>query len=108
MTGSADVEALADALLAAVEEDIDLPHESPSDDAITTATMALRRLGIDFVRRYHRLDIDSEQTTFGSPVLFVAHHGFGGIFDLNVFATYAALEQLELDRPVTPLTHQLA
>ena len=32
----------------------------------------------------------------------------GAIFDLNVFATNAALDQLELDRPVTALTHQLA
>ena len=103
-----DVEAFADALLHAIADDLELPHESPSEDAIVTATMALRRLGIDFVRRYHRLGIDTETTTFDRPVLFVANHGFGGIFDLNVFATYAALEQLELDRPVTALTHQLA
>jgi hypothetical protein len=38
----------------------------------------------------------------------VANHGFGGIFDLNVFATGAAMEQMQLDRPVTILTHQLA
>ena len=40
--------------------------------------------------------------------LFVADHGFGGIFDLNVLAVGAALEELNLDRPVSFLTHQLA
>jgi 1-acyl-sn-glycerol-3-phosphate acyltransferase len=103
----ADVESFADALLSAIEEDLELLHGSPSV-ALTTAAMALRRLGTDFVRRYNRLAIDTERTTFDTPVLFVANHGFGGIFDLNVFATNAALEQLELDRPVTILTHQLA
>ena len=103
-----DVEELADAVLAAVEEDLERPHTAESDDPMATAAMALRRLGIDFVRRYNRLEIHTEQTTFDHPVLFVANHGFGGIFDLNVFATAAALEQLELDRPVTALTHQIA
>lgn len=100
----ADVETFADALLAAIE---DLPDVSPPH-AIATAATAMRRLGVDFVRRYHRLDVQVESSALGVPVLFVANHGFGGIFDLNVFATYAALDQLELDRPVTALTHQLA
>jgi 1-acyl-sn-glycerol-3-phosphate acyltransferase len=104
----ADVEELADALLAAVEEGIELPRDEDTNDALTTAAVALRRLGTEFVRRYHRLDIDAEQTEFSTPVLFVANHGFGGIFDLNVFATNATLDTLELDRPVTILTHQLA
>lgn len=41
-------------------------------------------------------------------MLFVANHGFGGIFDLNVFAVGATFEQLKLDRDVTILTHQVA
>ena len=102
-----DVEQFAEALLAAVEEQLNLPDVSPSH-AMATAAMALRQLGIEFVRRYNRLTVDVEPSALNGPVLFVANHGFGGIFDLNVFATYAALEQLELDRPVTALTHQLA
>jgi hypothetical protein len=105
----ADVERLADALLAAVEDDAtSLPPDTRIPDVLTTAAIAFRRLGIDFVRRYNRLDMDAEPTTFDSPVLFVANHGFGGIFDLNVFATGAALEQLQLERPLTILTHKLA
>ena len=102
-----DVETFAEALLAAIEERLDLPDVSPSH-AMATAAMRHAQFGVDFVRRYCRLEIDVERSTFDSPVLFVANHGFGGIFDLNVFATYAALDQLELDRPVTALTHQLA
>jgi len=103
----ADVETFADALLAAIEDNLDLTDISPSH-AMATAAMTMRRLGIDCVRRYNRLTVDIEPSALDSPVLFVANHGFGGIFDLNVFATYAAFDQLDLDRPVTALTHQLA
>jgi hypothetical protein len=66
---------------------------------LNTAALAFRRLGIDFVRRYNRLDVDTESSTFDGPVLFVANHGFGGIFDLNVFATGAALKRLSSTAP---------
>lgn len=68
----------------------------------------LRTLGIQWVRRYHRLDTQGELTTPNQPVLFVANHGFGGIFDLNVLAAMSVFDQLQLDRPVTFLTHQIA
>lgn len=103
-----DVEALSDALLAAVEEDAETGYRMGIPDAVLTAIGALRKLGIDFVRRYHRLEIDSNVALPEGPVLFVANHGFGGIFDLNVFSILAAFEDLELDRPVTALTHQIA
>jgi 1-acyl-sn-glycerol-3-phosphate acyltransferase len=104
-----DAELLADALLDAVEEDLQLPErdESSPPESMTTVGLVFRRVGSDFVRRYHRLEIQAEQSTLDSPVLFVANHGFGGIFDLNVFAICAALEQLEVDRPVTVLAHQM-
>jgi 1-acyl-sn-glycerol-3-phosphate acyltransferase len=63
------------------------------------------------VRTYHRLDVRGTSKSIGEldrPVLFVANHGFGGLVDLNVFATLAALDELNLTRPVTILTHQLA
>ena len=106
----ADVEQLADALLAAAEDSANTdagPGERVTE-VWRSAAFALRRLGIDFMRRYNRMEILAEPETFSGPVLFVANHGFGGIFDLNVFATGAAMEQLQLDRPVTILTHQLA
>lgn len=71
------------------------------------ARMPLHRPVIAAIRRYHRLTIDIEAPTPHSPVLFVANHGFGSVFDLNVYATLAALDRLELDRPVTALVHQL-
>jgi 1-acyl-sn-glycerol-3-phosphate acyltransferase len=40
--------------------------------------------------------------------LFVANHGFGGIFDLNVFAVLATFDSMGLDRPITMLSHQIA
>lgn len=105
---TSDAEALADAMLNAVEADVEADADEAMPDVLVTAMHAARRLGIDFVRRYNRLDIDTEASVFDTPVLFVANHGFGGIFDLNVFATGAALDQLDLDRPLTILTHQLA
>jgi 1-acyl-sn-glycerol-3-phosphate acyltransferase len=102
-----DVENLADALLQAVDH-LTAQGGEAIPDVLNVAAIAFRRLGIDFVRRYNRLDIAAAPDDFDGPVLFVANHGFGGIFDLNVFAAGAALEQLELDRPLTILTHQLA
>lgn len=103
-----DVESLSDAMLASVEEDAAKGSTAEIPDAVITAVGALRKLGIDFVRRYHRLEIDREVAVPEGPVLFVANHGFGGIFDLNVFSILATFEDLGLDRPVTALTHQIA
>lgn len=101
-----DVEDLADALLAAIEEGSE--DDEGSLDLVSGAALAFRRLGIEFVRRYNRLEIITDPGPLTDPVLFVANHGFGGIFDLNVFAVGAALERLQLDRDVTILTHQVA
>lgn len=105
-----DVENLADALLAAIEEgaEAESVDEESSPDLISGAAFAFRRLAIEFVRRYNRLDVTADVGTLSGPVLFVANHGFGGIFDLNVFAVGATFEQLKLDRDVTILTHQVA
>lgn len=105
-----DVEELADALLSAVEDEITSDETAPkrSPDAMHSAALAFQRLGLEFVRRNNRLDVTVEPQRLQQPVLFVANHGFGGIFDLNVFATGAAMEQMQLDRPVTVLTHELA
>lgn len=99
----AEVDRLADALLDAVEEGVE--QES---GVLDSALQTVRRMAIDFVRRYNRLEIELETTTLSDPVLFVANHGFGGIVDLNVLAVGAVLEELAVDRPVTFLTHQLA
>ena len=62
---------------------------------------AAHRLAVQFVKAYHRLEIARPTESITEPVLFVANHGFGGIFDLNVFAAFAAFEELRLDRPVS-------
>lgn len=104
-----DIENLADALLSAVEENAAADARADdSPDLLGTAAFALQRLAIEFVRRYNRLEISTQDEPITEPVLFVANHGFGGIFDLNVFAVGAAFEQLDLDRDVTILTHELA
>ncbi|MEU0496198.1 1-acyl-sn-glycerol-3-phosphate acyltransferase [Mycobacterium sp. NPDC006124] len=105
-----DVENLADALLTAIEQGAEAGSdgEESSPDLVGGAVFAFRRLAIEFVRRYNRLEVTAEPEGLTDPVLFVANHGFGGIFDLNVFAVAATFEGLELDRDVTILTHQLA
>lgn len=71
------------------------------------AVEAVRDLGVELVRRYNRLEITTTTQPIDGPALFVANHGFGGLFDLNNAATLAALNSLELDRPLTILAHQL-
>ena len=96
---------LSERVLAAVDKRL---SGGPGSDDLDAALAAFRHRAVEFVRRYHRLEVDIEVTALRKPVLFVANHGFGGIFDLNVLAANAALEDLKLDRPVTFLTHQLA
>ncbi len=74
----------------------------------TAVLRFLRRSGIELVRHYHRLDVRVDAPLPERPCLVVGNHGFGGIFDLNVFAVLGILDRLVTDRPVTVLTHQLA
>lgn len=81
----------------------------PTDEPARAALMrAAYTVGVETVRRYHRLEVSTPDRPIDESVLFVANHGFGGVFDLNVFAAYAAFSDLALDRPVTALTHQIA
>ncbi|WP_030168286.1 MULTISPECIES: 1-acyl-sn-glycerol-3-phosphate acyltransferase [Actinomycetes] len=65
-------------------------------------------MGIALARLYHRMETDQRAPTPTGPVLFVANHGFGGVFDLNVLAFASAYEQTGDRRSVTVLTHQIA
>jgi 1-acyl-sn-glycerol-3-phosphate acyltransferase len=84
------------------------PAGSASTPWGTAGMRFLRQVGIDLVRYYNRLEVRVEQVLPDRPCLIVGNHGFGGIFDLNVFAVLGTLDQLTGDRPVTALTHQLA
>jgi 1-acyl-sn-glycerol-3-phosphate acyltransferase len=75
---------------------------------IRGAVNGARRLASEAVRRYNRLEIIVDEPLPEQPSLLVANHGFGGLIDLNVFAIFAALDQMSLERPVTSLTHRLA
>lgn len=77
------------------------------------AGVALRRLFMvlgDAVARYTRLDYDGPDELPAAPALIVVNHGFGGLFDLNVFAFAALADRFGVDErtPATILTHQLA
>lgn len=77
-------------------------------DAIDAFLALARDIGIEAVKRYHRLSITIDAELPYEPTMIVGNHGFGGIFDLNVWAMLAALDELAPGRPVTFLTHQLA
>ena len=72
------------------------------------AVQALRSMGAAHLRRYHRHEVTTTGQLPAEPVLFVANHGFGGIGDLNVLATFAALDRVAPQRAVTTMCHQLA
>ena len=74
----------------------------------TTLIRTAHKMWVEAVRRYHRLEVNIPDRPIDEPVLFVANHSFGGVFDLNVFAAYAAFSDLAVDRPVIALTHQVA
>ncbi|MGU3294707.1 1-acyl-sn-glycerol-3-phosphate acyltransferase [Williamsia sp. M5A3_1d] len=68
---------------------------------IVGVTVAVARL-------YHRMEARLPEQMPCGPVLFVANHGFGGVFDLNVLAFASVYERLGDRRRVTILTHQIA
>ena len=68
---------------------------------------AVRDLYLQAVGHYHRHGVSIEEPIPDTPCLIVANHGFGGIFDLNIYATLAAL-RTATTRPVRALTHQMA
>lgn len=69
------------------------------------AGRALKDAGRKWARTYHRLEVQGELPKLDGPALFVANHGFGGITDVNVFATWAVEQDLGLDRPLVALGH---
>ncbi len=81
-------------------------REPDVPEGVSTALRAIQKLGVDFIRRYNRLEIEGGDLELDGPVLFVANHGFGGLFDLNVFAVLAAFTQMGIERDVTALAHQ--
>ncbi|MEH3156247.1 MAG: 1-acyl-sn-glycerol-3-phosphate acyltransferase [Gordonia paraffinivorans] len=83
-------------------------HTLTEADVLEAIATTLQAGGVEFVRRYNRLEIEAHEPPEDGPLLFVANHGFGGIFDLNVFALIAALTDMGLERPVTFLVHEIA
>lgn len=77
-------------------------------DATAAAVSLIRHVGTAALKVYHRLDVTVDEELPDRPCLIVGSHGFGGVVDLNVLATVAALDDLDERRPLTILTHQLA
>ncbi|WP_439032118.1 1-acyl-sn-glycerol-3-phosphate acyltransferase [Gordonia terrae] len=65
-------------------------------------------MSVAVARLYHRMETVQHGEIPDGPVLFVANHGFGGVFDLNVLAFASAYEKVGDGRRVTILTHQIA
>lgn len=80
----------------------------PLSPTATTAISGAQGVVAAYLRRYHRHEIDGHLEAPEEQVLFVANHGFGGLFDLNVAAVMATGHVLGVDRPLTSLVHQIA
>jgi 1-acyl-sn-glycerol-3-phosphate acyltransferase len=65
-------------------------------------------VSVAVAKRYHRMDVDLREAVPDEPVLFVANHGYGGAFDLNVLAFAAMYRLTGQSRRVSLLTHQIA
>lgn len=68
----------------------------------------MKTMGRMWVQSYHRLEVTGGLPKLDGPTLFVANHGFGGVNDVNVFATWVVERELELDRPLVALGHGMA
>ena len=83
-------------------------HVSPLSPQTAATLEKVQRLATAYLRRWHDHEIEGHLEPPTGQVLFVANHGFGGLFDLNVLALMAIGPRLGLDRPITILIHQIA
>ena len=67
------------------------------------------RLAGGALARWTRLGFEGPDEPTPAPALLVANHGFGGIFDTNVFIIAAIADRLGVhaETPITILTHEL-
>ena len=79
----------------------------PLEPAAASKLARAQDLVIAYLQRYHRFELDGHLEDPGEQVLFVANHGFGGLFDLNVAALMATNRLVGIRRPTTILIHQL-
>ena len=63
-----------------------MDQESGQSAVVAGPVKAAHRLAVRFVKAYHRLEIGLPCESITEPVLFVANHGFGGIFDSAAWA----------------------
>lgn len=105
----------ADAPAPLPDEPAPLPDApAPLPDELSAGGRAVRAWLLSTARAvaaYTRLEIREAPTEVcPPPALVVANHGFGGLFDLNVFALAETFRRLGLptDEPAVFLTHQLA
>lgn len=83
-----------------------LPWE-PLEPAAAATLAKVQDLLVGYLRRYHRWQLDGHLQFPEEPVLIVANHGFGGLFDLNIAALMAANRVMDVPRPTTCLVHQV-
>ena len=68
----------------------------------------IRRASGALVEVYNRLEVHVQAEIPDTPCLIVGNHGFGTLTDLNVLATFAALDRIGVTRDQIVLVHQLA
>ncbi|SFM32382.1 Acyltransferase [Nocardia asteroides] len=82
--------------------------ESPQGGGQVRSEPVIVRVLLRVFRWYHRHEVGGVLEPPPGPVLYVANHGFGGAFDLNVLAARSAYAHIGDPRGVITLTHHLA
>ncbi|MEJ2871900.1 1-acyl-sn-glycerol-3-phosphate acyltransferase [Actinomycetospora sp. OC33-EN08] len=83
-------------------------NPEPTPSVAGQAVALARDVAVAIGRRYHRLEVAVDAPLPAAPSLIVSNHGFGGIFDLNVLAAFAALRDAGLTGPLDILVHKIA
>lgn len=86
----------------------DGPDFEPLSPIQAASLGRLQDAAVAYLRRYHRFELDGCRELPREPSLIVSNHGFGAIFDVNVAALLAVGRILDVERPATVLSHQLA
>ena len=88
---------MATGTLASIPDPPSLQGPAESISAQGRAIRLLFRAVGEAAARWTRLECRVPDTVPPAPALIVANHGFGGVFDLNVFTVAALLSRLAAD-----------
>ncbi len=80
----------------------------PENPQLISLVERVKSTAIEWLKVYHRHEVILDAPVPDQPCMIVTNHGFGGYTDLNIWAFYRTIEEVDFGRTVTFLVHQVS